>query len=113
MHEERLPECKEIQCEMKHQITRHIDESIPVRENVAKHNEQIITLNKAHEATMQDIKDIKQALVRLERMILTAAIAGLLVLCGEAIYFGGYLRQVDINTNRIGVVEEQHRNGIK
>jgi len=65
-HEARLPQCEQFQCEMKQTITDHIRESVPVRSNVDKHNEQILTLNKAHEAVMADIKDIKdeQKLIR-------------------------------------------------
>ena len=68
-HEEPLPQCEKVHCEMKHTIEKHIDESGPVRSDVAKHNEQILTLGKAHEASMQDISDIKKEIKDIGKAI--------------------------------------------
>lgn len=65
-HEERLPECKEIQCELKETINRHLAESVPVRSDVEKHNHQIKTLEEARLSTMEDIKEIKAGMAELK-----------------------------------------------
>jgi hypothetical protein len=65
-HEERLRQCEESWDDFK----THKAESVIVRSDVTKHNEQILTLNRAHEATMQDIKDIKHDLSSIKADIL-------------------------------------------
>jgi hypothetical protein len=107
-HSERLPECEAFQCNMKSAIEEHFKESIPVRRDVDVGKSQIITLEKAHEATMQDIRDIKESIIRLERTVLYSAISGLMVLVGVSLWLGGDKRQVEINTQRLSIIEEMH-----
>ena len=115
MHEEPLPECK-VKWE---EVKKHHDDSVGVRTSVDKSGQQILTLEKAHEATMQDIKEIKSSIVSINKRIddgfsgikiwiLTAAVSGLIVLVGEALYFGGVVKQIDVNTLRLNVLEELH-----
>lgn len=68
-HSERLPECEAFQCNMKETVGKHIDESIPVRADVEKSKNQILTLEKAHEACMIDIADIKKDIVVIKQEI--------------------------------------------
>jgi len=93
-------------------VDTHLTESPHFRTVVEKGEEQILTLNKAHAQTMEDIKDIKLSLVKLERSfadrinnlqmwIMSSAIAGLLVVIGGLLYFGGQMRQLEINTKDI------------
>ena len=50
---------------------------------------------------IEDIKEIKNDMSAVKIWIMSGVIAGLLVLIGEALYFGGYIRQIDINTQNI------------
>ena len=115
MHEERLPVCELFQCDIKRTMENHIMESVPIRDNVSKHCEQILTLNKAHEGVMQDIKDIKddlkvirEAITGLKVWILTSAVAGLISLIAVALYYGGDKKQIEVNTRRLDTLEEMH-----
>lgn len=93
---------------LKEQVDNHVSEAPLFRDKATKAEAQILTLEKAQEATMQDIRDIKQELKDIKIWILSAAVAGLLVLVGEALYFGGVLKQVDVNTNSLKTLEEMH-----
>lgn len=68
-HEEPLPQCKEIQHELKHKLEVHTQESGPVRSDVERHNHQIKTLEEARLATMEDIKDIKGDLSDVKKVL--------------------------------------------
>lgn len=111
-HESRLPQCQD----MANKLDRHIDESGPVRLEVQKHSDQVRTLEEARLASMEDAKVIKSTLVAMDlkietknaeikSWIQTAAISVLLILLGEALYFGGILKQVEINTKRLDQIE--------
>ena len=63
-HEDPLPQCVEAH----HDFKKHVDESTRFRHDVTKHDEQILTLNKAHEAVMEDIKGIKKTLEDIQKV---------------------------------------------
>lgn len=92
-----LPQC----LEKWKAVEGHLAESPHFRSIVDKGEEQILTLNRAHAITMEDIKDIKKCLSDIKIWILTSAVAGLIILLGEAIYFGGQMKQLEINTDEI------------
>lgn len=114
-HDERLPECKEIQCEMKDCIAKHIAESVPVRSDVEKHNHQILTLMESRASTMADIKDIKTEISCINRNIesLNASVKIWVLsgICGTVMAFaiptmvlfynaGQMAKQVELNTKK-------------
>jgi hypothetical protein len=114
-HSERLPECEVFQCTMRDTIAKHIEESIPVRMEVGKHSEQILHLNQYHASTMEDIKSIKDdikimkdSILGLKIWILMAAVSGLVVLVGIAMWMGGDKKQTQVNTERLHELEEMH-----
>lgn len=115
MHEDRLPQCEVFQADIAKKVDKHVEESGPVRLDVQRHDNQIVTLEKAHEETMKDIREIKDDLKKvrdniwaIKVWILSAAVAGLMVLLGEALYFGGYIKQADMDSQRILSLEEMH-----
>lgn len=100
---------------MKEEVSSHIRESVPVRLLVQKHEDQILTLNKAHDRTMEDIQEIKDDMKLLRSdilgikvWILSAAVAGLLVVAGEALYFGGFLNQINVSAQDIKELKDMH-----
>jgi hypothetical protein len=56
MHDEPLPQCKKLH----EDFYKHAEESTSFRNTVVKHDEQVLTLNRAHEASMEDIREIKE-----------------------------------------------------
>lgn len=109
MHEDPLPQCKIFQEEFR----EHVRESIPVRSTVELNHHQIDTLKSGVLSSMEDIKDIKKTLNHLERIIYGGVISGLIVLLGEAIYFGGVLKQAEIDTKRIDRIESSiYKDGV-
>jgi hypothetical protein len=121
-HTERLPECEEFQCNIAKKVEKHIDESMTYRSRSDTQAHQILTLEKANEVVMQDIRDIKldikeinAAIANIEKnqetsmrdvkiWILGGMIAGIFsltvsIICG-LVWIGGIAKQVDINTKR-------------
>jgi hypothetical protein len=103
------------QCDIKGKLDKHIDESVPVREGVAKHGNQIITLEKAHEATMADIRVIKDDISAIKTDIkdLNASVKIWVLsgICGTIMAFavptmmlfynaGRMQMQLDVNTEK-------------
>lgn len=112
-HDERLSECKEIQCETKDSINKHIAESVAVREDVTKHTHKILTLEEAKVATMADIREIKTEISSINRNIesLNASVKIWVLsgICGTVMAFaiptmvlfynaGQMAKQIEINT---------------
>jgi hypothetical protein len=100
---------------MKEEVAQHINESVPVRDSVAKSAQQIITLERAHEATMADIRVIKDDISAIKTDIkdLTASVKIWVLsgICGTIMAFavptmmlfynaGRMQMQVDINTDK-------------
>ena len=109
---ERNETCKKEFDSLHEIINRHVEQSIPFRETQIQHNEQILTLNKAHAQNMESIKEIqinisliKESITGLKVWILTSAVAGLITLLGVAMYYGGDKRQIEVNTHRLDRVE--------
>jgi hypothetical protein len=111
--ERRKHERDEICIEKFKQMDEHIKDSVPFREAVTKHNEQVLALERAHMVMVQDVKEIKEAIARLERTVMYAAIAGLMTLVGIALWLGGDKRQIEVNTARLDKIEQEHHEGIK
>lgn len=115
-HDERLPECKEIQCELKEIITQHIRESVPFRSDVEKHTHQIFTLMESRATTMADIKEIKDTISDIKSDIkdLNASVKIWVLsgICGTVMAFaiptmvlfynaGQMAKQIEINTDKL------------
>lgn len=92
-----------VECALKHQ----------------KHSDQIATLKEAEGSIVEDIAEIKSSLSTLDAKvgskfselkiwILSSAVAGLLVLLGEAIYFGGRMHQIDVDSTNISELQRMH-----
>jgi hypothetical protein len=69
-------------------------------------------VEKEVQSSMQDIKDIKTelgnirgGLYEIKIWILCAAVAGLMTVCGQMMYYGGKLYQVDSHEKRIDKLE--------
>lgn len=69
VHEQRLPECERFQCEIAAEVKEHIKESGPVRDDIAKAKNQILTMEKSQGAIMEDINEIKHELVGVNQSI--------------------------------------------
>lgn len=97
------------------QLDEHVMESPKFRDAVTKHDNQIVTLEKAHEATMADIQqikkdigDIKGDIKELNSSVKIWVLSGI---CGTIMAFaiptmmlfynaGRMQQQLDINTER-------------
>jgi hypothetical protein len=80
-----------------------------------RYEDQILNLEEANLNIMSDIKEIRTKVDKVDEnvtglkvWILTSAVAGLLVLLGEAIYFGGMFQKIENDGNRISQLEEMH-----
>lgn len=120
MHENPLPQCDML----RKAIEEHLSESKPVRLLVQKHEDQILTLNKAVDSSMSDIKEIKETLFDIEKKvdrsnneikiwILTMAVSSLVALLGVATYYGGDKQQLKDNTRRLDRIESRFQSSIK
>lgn len=123
MHEEPLKQCAEIQCRMQNQIEKHIEESVNYRNMATKHDQQITTILAAQLSFSADVKEIFRAIAdirvaqtniqngmiiseqRIRIWILTAAVSGLVVLLGTALYYGGDKKQIEVDGKRIEMIE--------
>lgn len=105
-------------------VDNHLKESVSVRSVVDKSGQQILTLEKAHEQTMEDIKGIYEKLTeisitvqgsfnKLQIWILTAAIMGLMTVIGGLMYFSGQMKQLEINTKEINEIREIFKPAMK
>lgn len=108
MHDAPLPQCEQRWKD----VDTHLQDSGRVRSNVDKSCQQILTLEKAHEATMADIREMRDdiKIIRndiwgLKVFILCSAISGLVTLVGVSVYYGGDKRQIEINTKRLDRIE--------
>jgi hypothetical protein len=108
MHDNPLPQCEQRWKD----VDRHMTDSLPVRTAVDKSCQQILTLERAHEATMSDIREMKDDIkvIRndiwgLKVFILCSAISGLVSLLGVSVYYGGDKRHIEINTKRLDKIE--------
>jgi len=122
-HEVPLPECK-VNWE---QVRKHHEESVGVRSQVDKNGQQILTIERALESHMQDIKDIntnvanikldvaltreevKNAVLGIKVWVLGGMLLGILTLataivCG-LIFFGENKNQIQVKTKRLDKIE--------
>ena len=120
-HEHRLPECERFQCEIATEVKEHIRESGPVRSDVERLKNQVLTMEKSQGAIMEDIKDIKHELVGVNQAIaqlsweikvwVLSGVLGSIVVFAipvTSIFYrmGRTDKQVEINTERWHAVIE-------
>lgn len=102
----------------KARFERHMQDGEKFRDQITKHDHQILTIEKGMANTMEDIKDINNRLTCIDKKIddrhnelrvwiLTSAVAGLIALLGIALYYGGDKRQIEVNTKRLERIEEK------
>jgi hypothetical protein len=97
------------------QLDEHVKDSPGVRDAVTRHNNQIVTLEKAHEATMADIREIKKDIGTINEGIkdlnssvkiwvlsgIVGTVMAFAIPTMMLFYNAGQMnRQIDINTER-------------
>lgn len=111
MHDEMTAQCKEFFDDFKH----HKQESTLYREKAIKNESQLNTLKESQERIMNDIEMIKVKVEKVDNnvtglkvWILMNAVAVLVILLGQAVYFGNKFSQIDTDSIRIGDLERIH-----
>jgi hypothetical protein len=115
-------ERNEICIETHRRFDKHCEESVPFRNDVVKHTNQILTLEKAHENTMKDISDIKETLTEVQsdikdlggqiKLWVLSGIASTVVVFAIptlALFYnaGQMSKQIDVNTKKWEALENR------